>query len=85
MAIMFELRSLTDEELLFLSQILTVIQQSKCFQSHLPLKEEISAEREKRLQQRKLKEAISAERQKRLQQRNGREAFLPNRSNWRQT
>ena len=52
MAIMFELRSLTDEELLFLSQILTVIQQSKCFQSHLPLKEEISAEREKRLQQR---------------------------------
>ena len=71
MAIMFELRSLTDEELLFLSQILTVIQQSKCFQSHLPLNEEISAEREKRLQQRKLKEAISAQREKRLQQRNG--------------
>ena len=58
MAIMFELRSLTDEELLFLSQILTVIQQSKCFQSHLPLKEEISAEREKRLQQRNGREAF---------------------------
>jgi hypothetical protein len=35
-----------------------VIQQSKCFQSHLPLKEEISAEREKRLQQRNGREAF---------------------------
>jgi hypothetical protein len=49
---MFKLRSLTDEELLFLSHVVTVIQQSKCFPSPLALKEEISAEREKRLQQR---------------------------------
>jgi hypothetical protein len=49
---MFELRSLTDDELVFLSHIVTVIQQSKCSHWSLPLKEEISAEREKRLQQR---------------------------------